>query len=183
MYSQKITVNSLRYDRSIRRTWQCEFSTRKGQLIILDGIFDKEMRHSELGTIRAGTYSREYYWLNRWYNIFAFWEPDGEFRNWYCNIVMPPKFNDGVLDYVDLDIDVLVFPDFTHRILDLDEFADNSEAFSLHPEVLAKAHESLAELLRLIDLRDFPFTEKKRGRLSLLDSQNVAANDNTAAGF
>ena len=43
-----------------------------GPLIVLDAVFDAEIQHDLLGPIALGTVSREYYWLDRWYNIFRF---------------------------------------------------------------------------------------------------------------
>lgn len=184
MRPQKIIVNSLRFDLSIRRSWECFLADRHGDLIVLDGHFERPVIHDELGTIRKGTVSREYYWLDRWYNIFVFWEPEGSLRNWYCNIGMPPSFRDGRLEYVDLDIDILVYPDLTYRILDLDEFSRNAELFSLPIQIEKKAHKSLDELIGVIEGHGFPFsTNQFPTRSTVLDPQNVTANDDTASGL
>ena len=39
---------------------------------MLDAVFDEEIEHELLGTISSGTISTEYYWLDRWYNVFRF---------------------------------------------------------------------------------------------------------------
>ena len=39
---------------------------------MLDAVFDEEIEHDLLGTIPSGTISTEYYWLDRWYNVFRF---------------------------------------------------------------------------------------------------------------
>ena len=121
------------------------------------GVFESEIHHPLLGIIRRGTVSYEYYWLERWYNVFRFHEPDGAFRNYYCNINMPPKFGGGVLDYVDLDIDVLVGSDGQYSILDVEEFEENAERFNLSAESRANAAAGLDELIKLISDRKFPF--------------------------
>ena len=88
-----------------------------------------------LGEIPRGTRTAEYYWFNRWYNIFRFLENDGSTRLWYCNINTPPILENGVLSYIDLDIDVLVQPDFTYQVLDIDEFEQNAKVFGYADEV------------------------------------------------
>ena len=62
------------------------------------GVFDLEVEHPDLGIIRRGTVSYEYYWLDQWYNVFRFENPDGPLRNYYCNVNMPPVFANNVLD-------------------------------------------------------------------------------------
>jgi len=129
--------------------------------MIFVGEFENDVSHSHLGLIRRGTISYEYYWLDRWYNIFRFHEPDGNFRNYYCNINMPPTYQNNVLDYVDLDIDVLVRDDLSLKMLDEDEYRRNSEVFNYPDELKASVERSLEELLNLIRNREFPFNYRQ----------------------
>jgi len=155
---KKITINSRKYDGKIHRSWKAELIEQKDSLLILVGEFDQEVKHTHLGIIRRGTISYEYYWLDRWYNIFRFHQPDGDLRNFYCNVNLPATFENGVLDYVDLDIDVLVWKDFSTVVLDLDEFAENAKNYCYPTEVFDKAKESLAELKVLIKKKMYPFS-------------------------
>ena len=157
MRSDQITVNSRNFDGSIRRTWQCKLIEQNEPLLIFVGIFDRDIEHADLGLIKKGTISYEYYWLDRWYNIFCFHERDGTFRNYYCNINMPPTFADGVLDYVDLDIDLVVWPDGTYRELDRDEYEANAAKHSFAHALREQVNKSLEELHRILEGREFPF--------------------------
>ena len=151
-----ITVNSRKYDGAIRRSWTCELVEQDDDLVVAVGTFDADVNHSDLGLITKGTMSYEYFWLDRWYNIFRFVTADGAFRNFYCNLCMPPQFSNGVLDYVDLDIDVVVNADFSYRILDRDDFETNSELYRYPIEVRDRVDTTLGELLELIKIRDLP---------------------------
>ena len=126
-------------------------------MLELVGEFDQEVVHTDLGLIRRGTVSYEYYWTNRWYNVFRFHEPEGELKYFYCNINTPPTFNDGNLEYVDLDIDLLVRPDYSIAILDELEFEANAEAFAIPEDVRQRARKSVDELTDMIERREFPF--------------------------
>ncbi len=123
------------------------------------GVFDKQIEHSQLGVIQAGTLSYEYYWFDRWYNVFRFHEPDGALRNYYCNINMPPKFTGGVLSYVDLDIDVFVSKNFEAAVWDMDEFNENAARYKYPDDIITTAQETLGQVLHLIEGRAFPFYE------------------------
>lgn len=153
---QRITINSRKFDGSIRRSWQCDLVEQNGPLYIFRGVFEQKVLHPDLGTIRRGTISYEYYWLDRWFNIFRFHEPDGQLRNFYCNISMPPAFENAVLDYIDLDIDVLIWPDWKYEILDLAEYESNARDFEYPDDVRFRVKAALEELLRMIDDRDLP---------------------------
>ncbi len=159
--NKKVTINARKYDGSIHRSWTAELVERKNSLLIFVGEFEEAVKHPQLGVIRKGTISYEYYWLNRWYNVFRFHEPNGDFRNFYCNINMPPEFENGVLNYVDLDIDILVWNDFRLELLDLDEYEENSALYKYSDRMMQKVSSSLRELKDIIDCRRFPFDESE----------------------
>ncbi|HEX9630376.1 MAG TPA: DUF402 domain-containing protein [Pyrinomonadaceae bacterium] len=130
-------------------------------MLVLDGKFDADIEHDLLGTIVSGTRSLEYYWLDRWYNVFRFSRPNGELRNYYCNVNVPPSFNGGILSYVDLDLDILVAPDFSFQILDAKDFERNAEVYGYDDEIRANAQRALEELVAMIEKRSFPFNDKQ----------------------
>ena len=153
---KRVIINSREFDGSINRSWNCELISQEESSLAFSGVFDRDVSHPDLGEIRRGTISYEYYWLDRWYNFFCFHEPDGTFRNYYCNINMPPRFEHGVLDYVDLDIDVVMWPDGRVEILDEDEFDKNAKLYAYPNVVLKNAVEALATILELIVYQKLP---------------------------
>jgi protein associated with RNAse G/E len=153
----EITVISRKYDQTISRRWKCRLLEERPPLLVFSGEFDTNVEHVHLGSIRRGTVSHEFYWLDRWYNVFRFHEPNGRFRNYYCNIGMPPTFSSGVLEYVDLDIDVIVWPDRRVDILDREDFEANVAKFSYPPNVITGAATAIEDLLNAIERQDFPF--------------------------
>jgi hypothetical protein len=153
----KITIRACKFDGSIHRTWKAELIKHDPPLIVLDGVFDFEINHPSLGYIKKGTRSIEYHWSDRWYNVFCFFEPDGAFRNYYCNINIPPEFDGDVLSFIDLDLDILVSDDWTYKILDREEFETNSEKFNYPNNLKMRIEEAMTELLSLIQNREFPF--------------------------
>jgi uncharacterized protein len=149
----------LKYDGREHRHWPARIAEIAGPLIVLDAVFDEEIQHDLLGTISSGTISTEYYWLDRWYNVFRFSDPDRELQRFYCNVNVPPQFDGHVLSYIDLDIDVLVEPDLTYKILDEDDFEQNAKRYLYPDHVKVNARRALAELTELIESRSFPFCE------------------------
>ena len=152
----EITVNSRKYDGSVRRTWKGGLVSRSDELIILVGRFDQDVEHSDLGFISQGTVSFEHFWPRRWYNIFRFHEPDGKLKAWYCNVAMPATFDGAVLDFVDLDIDVVAWPDLSYDVLDRDDFEENSVKYGYPDDIRASVEAALAELITMIERQDLP---------------------------
>lgn len=155
--AQAITVRACKYDGTEHRRWQARLLRRHASLLVLDATFDEEINHEQLGKIVQGTLSLEYYWTDRWYNVFRFSEPDGELRNYYCNVNVPPTFDGQKLSYIDLDMDILVAPDLSFRLLDEDEFAVNALRYNYPADIQHRAHQAIAELIDLIKNRQFPF--------------------------
>jgi len=145
----RVLVRVCKFDGQEYRRWPARLAKRDGPLIVLDAVFVEEVQHDLLGHIPAGTISKEYYWLDRWYNVFRFSD------RFYCNVNKPPAFDGSVLTYVDLDIDVLVEADFSYRVLDLEDF----EANQYPAEIQDNARRAVAELLTLVETRSFPFDE------------------------
>lgn len=143
------TINSRKYDGTIRRSWKCEFVAADGDSIDLVGRFEVEVEHPDLGRIEKGTVSHERFYLNRWYNYFRFEHPAGTLRNYYINICMPPRISAGVIDYVDLDIDVIVWPDGRVVTVDVEEFEANAKEFGYSPEVIDSASSTVKALHEL----------------------------------
>lgn len=154
-----IEVRADKYDGAEHRRWPARVVEHSNSLLVLDAVFAEEIQHDLLGTIASGTISVEYYWLDRWYNVFRFSDREGKLQNFYCNVTLPPSFDGRVLSYVDLDIDVLVRPDFSFRVLDLEDFEENASRYGYPAEVQEKAHVALADLIQLIETRSFPFSE------------------------
>jgi protein associated with RNAse G/E len=152
-----VTVRSRKFDGRLHREWRARLLTQEDSLVVVEGTFEEEIRHPQLGLIAPGTHSVEYYWTDRWYSVFRFREPSGELRNYYCNINLPAEFDGRILTFVDLDIDVLVAPDFSRRILDEDEFEANAARYRYPPDVRDAVPRALAELMEIIERKSYPF--------------------------
>jgi hypothetical protein len=94
----------------------------------------------------------EYYYADRWYNIFVIYDrDDGKLKGWYCNIGKPALIEDNVVSYVDLALDLWVSTDGKQTLLDEDEF----EALDLNDELRKGALRGLEDLKNLF-LNDKP---------------------------
>lgn len=93
--------------------------------------------------MRQGDRFVEDYFSDRWYNIFEIHDVDSdEIKGWYCNVTRPAQFSPGQIDFVDLALDLLVYPDDRQLVLDEDEFKE----LHLPAELRAGALKALAEL-------------------------------------
>ena len=88
----------------------------------------------------------EYYSSRRWYNIFEMHDrQDDHLKGWYCNVTLPAEINQNQVRYVDLALDLLVYPNGEQLVVDEDEF----EALSLDATTRQQALAALQELKSL----------------------------------
>ncbi|MEP7136238.1 MAG: DUF402 domain-containing protein [Chloroflexota bacterium] len=123
-------------------------------MITLEALFDRaDMPFMDV-VFKQGDRFVEYYYTDRWYNIFAIHDrDDGYIKGWYCNVGMPAVIEDGVVSYVDLALDLWVSAEGAQTVLDEDEFA----ALSLNAELSQNALNGLEELRTLFKTNRPPF--------------------------
>jgi len=154
---EDILVCALKYDGTAHRSWDGRLVENRPPLLIVDARFAEDVQHDLLGSIVKGTISTEYYWLDRWYNVFRFGDKTQPNATFYCNVTIPPRLENNTLSYVDLDIDVFVHADFTYEVLDMEDFNRNTRLYSYPQEIEQQAYQAVEELKALIYQREFPF--------------------------
>ncbi|QYO65602.1 DUF402 domain-containing protein [Leptolyngbya sp. 7M] len=152
-----ITVCARSNDGSLKKSWNCRVLNFEGNTLTLEGTFNVSLEHPRLGRIELNTKSIEHFWLDRWYSIFIFFNPDGKLRNFYCNLNLPPSLNYGSLDYIDLDIDIVVWPNGSVEVLDSEEFELNAQKFGYDEIIRSGVAMALDEILEKVRDREFPF--------------------------
>jgi uncharacterized protein len=151
------TINARKFDGSIHRSWKADLIEETDEVFVLVGTFEHEVNHPDLGHIPIGTISHEIYWKRKSFNVFRFHEPNGDFMFFYCNVNLPPILNGDSLDYIDLDIDLLVKSGEDVRILDEEDFERNSIEMRYGDDVTSIAREAVKELKQMIRNRAYPF--------------------------
>jgi protein associated with RNAse G/E len=128
--------------------------SRDENSVTLEALFDRaDMPFMDV-VFRTGDRFVEYYYTDRWYNIFATYDRDSEkIKGWYCNIGQPAVIEDGIVSYVDLALDLWVSADGKQTILDEDEF----EGLRLNEELKTGALNGLDELKDLFKNNNPPF--------------------------
>jgi predicted RNA-binding protein associated with RNAse of E/G family len=95
----------------------------------------------------------EYFYTDRWYNIFEIRASDGRLKGWYCNVTRPARITADEVAAEDLALDLWVAPDGDMQVLDEDEFA----ALPLSSKEREAAQRALAELQAMVAWKVLPF--------------------------
>ncbi len=139
-------VPRLRYEGVIvarGETWVC-----------LDAIFTYPDVCAPYVTFRQGDRMREWFFSDRWFNIFELHDADDDrIKGWYCNITRPASLDAHSVAADDLALDVFVAPDGKFTLLDEDEF--RALGLPLHERRQALA--AVEELRAWVAARRAPF--------------------------
>ena len=106
--------------------------------------------------LRRGDRFREWFYADRWYNIFRVQDVDTlAVKGWYCNITRPAVITVEGASAEDLALDVFVTPDGRTLLLDEAEFAE----LNLPAEEQREAWQAVESIKTLVAERLPPFDE------------------------
>ncbi|HEX2992730.1 MAG TPA: DUF402 domain-containing protein [Anaerolineales bacterium] len=148
----RIKVQKKNPEGEVKHEYEGVILQRDERSIILEALFDRaDMPFMDV-VFKKGDRFVEYYYSDRWYNIFVIHDRDDEqVKGWYCNIGLPAVFEDGLVSYVDLALDLWVSVSGEQTVLDEDEF----KSLQLSEEWRNGALNGLKELKNLF-LNDKP---------------------------
>ena len=132
---------------------------RDGRTIVLRTGWDRASLDLGFVVLEPGDRWTEYFYADRWYNIFEIHASDGRLKGWYCNVTRPARISEEQVLAEDLALDLWVAPDGEPQVLDEDEFA----ALSLRPAEREAARQALAELQGMVAQRVAPFDRIEGG--------------------
>jgi hypothetical protein len=170
-----LTIVSSKYDGRFRFSMDVDLLYSSPSLLLARGRPGRVIRRADES--RVGPYwSLEYLPLDQPYNIVSFFTPDGAIHQHFCNVLTSPRLTEGVLSYVDLDLDVIVLPDGTYRVEDREEFERNAQALCYPPRLVSLAETAVRDLVRMVEKRGHLFTctrldDAERRLLSLYAEQ------------
>jgi len=130
---------------------------RDDRAIVLRTGWDRAPLDVGFVVLEPGDRWTEYFYDDRWYNIFEICASDGRLKGWYCNITRPARISADEVAAEDLALDLWVGPDGEMQVLDEDEFA----ALLLTAEEHEAAQNALAELQAMVAQGLDPFGRRQ----------------------
>lgn len=126
---------------------------RDERAIVLRTTWERPRRDLGFVVLEPGSRWTEYFYADRWYNVFRVHAADGRLLGWYCNVARPARIDARQVVAEDLALDLWVAPDGEMRVLDRDEF----EALPLTAAERAAARQALQLLQGLAAQGEPPF--------------------------
>ncbi|MBA3533190.1 MAG: DUF402 domain-containing protein [Ardenticatenales bacterium] len=153
-----ITILSTKYDNSLHWRYEAHLleETEWGWLTF-------HPRHQPV-TSHKGTWLNNHpllrwHWREQWWDALLLFDDHGQWLEWYCNVITPPRLENGVLRYQDLDLDVIWHREHGVRIADADEFERHAVQMAYPQTLIQQARESAQEVRGLMQHGGWRFGE------------------------
>ncbi|ERJ12218.1 DUF402 domain-containing protein [Haloplasma contractile] len=157
----KFKIKALKYPNLPHYEWEGELlDFTKEHVVVLSKPGRSFVHHTKgiKGTLHQIFLG--YFQLDEWYNVLM--EIEGEqIVSYYCNISMPPEFNDHEIVFVDLDLDLAKEKEVGKwHVLDEDEFYTNSIKYKYPDEIKEAAVKALERLKDKVKHNEYPFNDE-----------------------
>ena len=99
-----------------------------------------------------------FFYKKRWFNIIGQLKKFGLY--FYCNIATPYLIDDGIIKYIDYDLDLKVFPDGAFKILDRNEYRYHKKIMHYPEEIDLIIKRELSSLIEMKKRNEKPFQKE-----------------------
>jgi hypothetical protein len=138
-----VTVYKL--DEAGNEVWRypAEVVQWNGRYIQLEAFFNRDDMNLGYVTFHRGDRFVEYFYTDRYYNIFAIYQQNSQtLKGWYCNICRPSVVTETAVRCEDLALDLWVSPTGHITLLDEPEFT----TLPLSPDERRQCWQAVTEL-------------------------------------
>lgn len=152
-----IVVRKRKYDGTTRYEWPGDLIHAVGDdwLVVLhDSARHRKDPPSPFETAGFGIHSIG---LRSPLTVLHWFDELGRLVDAKCDAALPAELNGRTIDFVDLDLDVIVLPGGHHYIRDRDVFEERARALSYPPDVRRAAWCGILRALRAVRRSRFPF--------------------------
>lgn len=150
-----VKITSYKHNGSLNRRWEKNTILAVNDTHII-GMNDRTTVTDKTGQEIQTVFPALFYFnMQEWFNVIYNFVPHQAF--FYCNIGSPPKIAEKTIQYIDYDIDVIVHPDFTYNIKDLDEYEENQQFYRYSIEVKNNVEQAMEQMKKYIEERKVPF--------------------------
>ncbi|HEX4124526.1 MAG TPA: DUF402 domain-containing protein [Tepidisphaeraceae bacterium] len=149
---------STKYDGSLHYRYPVQLVERSADRLITWAAPGTEI-HSYRGSWMRTKHTLSVFLLGRPYVLHAMWDAAWQPHWLYVDIATDTRWTDDIVQYVDMDLDLILNHNSPEIILDdEDEFAAHREKFGYPSSLVSQCHAAVEEVRRLLESRESPFT-------------------------
>jgi uncharacterized protein len=155
---QKIKVTSRKYDGTLRDWYEAYLYAETNESVLLFSLPGLQYWHARRQAwLESQDGVIEIFLKRKWYNVVHIGEQISNTNLMYINIALPATLQDGVLEWIDLDLDYRVHMDNSVERLDQDEFDENAQRMGYPADLVEQVYVACREVEAGLAQRAFPF--------------------------
>ncbi|MFO7611219.1 MAG: DUF402 domain-containing protein [Clostridia bacterium] len=152
-------MKAYKYDGRLHYEQPLQLEGRFHDHLVLKGAGGRKLTHYTRDAVYTfHEESKEFFFLKRWYTAALIYGDGGAVEYVYCNIAVPCRITDETVEFIDLDVDVVV-KNGRIEVLDMDEFEEHKSKYGYKENLVAKVMQTVDELKKHISDGDYPFEE------------------------
>jgi predicted RNA-binding protein associated with RNAse of E/G family len=153
-----INVRKRKFDNSIKSEWEGElFPVQFPDWLLVLHHPDRHRKFYQAETSRFELLFLHGFSLVHPLAFLFVYSSAGEFREAKCDAALPATRKENLIEFTDLDLDLIVNPDFSYYFRDEDQFAVNQQKMGYSETVVAQARNGMSLAESWVESRHFPF--------------------------
>jgi len=152
----KLKIQCYKHNGQILRTSDEAVVIEITDEILICGNYKTKVTEADGRSYKTREAAVLFFYKKRWFNVLGQLKKHGLF--YYCNIASPFLIDDGVIKYIDYDLDLRVFPDGGFRVLDKNEYNYHRRIMNYPKDIDFIIKKELSELIEMKRKNTGPFT-------------------------
>lgn len=152
-----VRIESWKHDGSLHRVWKKSVVLFPGEPLILANLDVEVVESDGREWVSPGLAICQFH-RNEWFHTILLFDEQEKPCQYYTNIASPCRIENGVISYIDYDLDMIADVDLRYRWVDQDEFEANRRKMNYPIEVVCQVERAVKRLEERVRRREAPFT-------------------------
>jgi len=147
-----VVVRKPKFDGAVRYEWDGDLVKESAAwaVVLHDSRRHRKRQSDSPAPDDEGGFGFHYLGMDGPVTVLFWFDLRGRFVDAKCDAALPATADGDRIDFVDLDLDVVVLPGFTHYVRDQEVFAERSVSMAYSEEAKHAAHFGILHAVRMV---------------------------------
>lgn len=150
-----LTIHCYKHNGKIHRTWDEATVLEINDEYLVCANNKTKVTENDGRSHKTNEPAVMFFYKKYWFNVIGQLKKHGLF--YYCNIASPYIIDNGIIKYIDYDLDLRVFPDGGFRVLDRNEYNYHKKIMRYSNDLDLILKSELSKLIELKRANEGPF--------------------------
>ena len=157
LLGQRLSVHCYKHNGKIHRTWDEVIILDETKDCLICGNNKVKITESDGRSHKTKETAIIFFFKKRWFHITAQFKPNGLYYK--ADMASPYLIDNGIIKYIDYDLDLKVFPDGEFRVLDRNEYKYHKKIMKYSENLDLILQSELTELINMKRAEVGPFNK------------------------